>query len=283
MLKKSAAILTSALTLFGSTILVTDSAHASTLERNSETASADRARVKQQRINETIAAYAGLHPNDYIGLDEVAQAAGSDPLAFAVTGSSETVGAAEAQKLSTSSDTITTLTTIPGDAFKVTGYWSRVSDSDGLSLSWFANWDFKTNYRKGGNPYDGFGLAVKDLTSSCWTREGDGIWAYSDLNVNQSHRAWLKTADFDSSVFEVQDSSGADYVDHGGAWMAFHARKNCSGYGYGKAYFEHNIEGCKCGWSASINTGVFTLSYTGSDKPSPPLQKSTSLTKVSLN
>jgi hypothetical protein len=239
------------------------------------------------QVQEAIVSYSLAHPEDLIGINNAAVAAGGNPLTFMLDQGSrqKAVSAAEYQAAYDSAQSrqsrSSLASSIPTDAFAVSGYWSGVSDSDGFYLSFYGSYNFRNTFDDNGNPLDVFAVQTKSLTTSCYSHEGDDAWVQDETNHNRPERISRKLSDFDSAVFQIQDgtSLGITEVDHGTAYINYKLRNSkCEDSVYGKTYFEHNIDGCNCTWSVSIAAGAMNVSYSRSDPPAK-FQKSTSLIK----
>lgn len=237
------------------------------------------------RVLQAIRAYSMAHPDDYVGLSQAAVDAGGEPLVFSVAGADELLSAEQARDSETNAvdGQIAAVSSIPANAFEVSGYWSSVSDEDGLSIGYFGSYNFKPSYTSVGTPDDAFGVQTKNLTQACWTHEGDGGWVQAASGRDESAFLARKSADFDSAVYGVEDNAArsSQNVDHGTIYINYHLRANCSPVLYGRTYFEKNIDGCNCSWTAGITINGMSISYTGSDKPLVR-QKSSSLVKLEI-
>jgi hypothetical protein len=212
--------------------------------------------------------YAAAHPDDAVGLQAYAKTLGGDV-------------SASTDDQTTVPDTSFALAATASDGVTVSGFWVKVRDSDGLWYSWNGVSKFSGGDPGSSAPNDALAIQLKDITSSCFTNEGTSGSMVVNLlggkTATHNERVSIKNSDFDSTVFSVNDHANKNSFTVSGS-MYYKQRKQCEGWGYGKAYYEHNRDG-NGSWSAKVTVGVMELTYSGSDKPVAH-QESTGLVKV---
>ncbi|MEV6971073.1 hypothetical protein AB0M47_38830 [Hamadaea sp. NPDC051192] len=235
------------------------------------------------RVANAVKAWDAQHPHDYVGLNREIVKAGGDPVRFnfdKVGLANLTPEQAQAAYDNASRQFAAGEIGIESiSSFNVSGYWSHVVDTYGEWWSWYGSWDFTTN-ESTGNPTDAMAVQTRDISSSCWKMDGDDGWLYNAGGGLNSSLFDRRFSDFDSAVWNINDSWGQTYyVDHGTLYISY-KRLGCgSTVIYGKTFLEHNKSGCNCSWNFSITANVFSISYTGSDLPES-YQKSTTLTST---
>jgi hypothetical protein len=230
-------------------------------------------------------------PGDYSALTEAIVRSGGDQVRFSFPEAGLTdLSGAEADRLTaqarrTGSAKVGSpgkVTAIPATAFTVSSSWYHVQAQDGEWWNFNGNWDFQNKYLNGKAPDDAAGMATANMPSACFRLDTDTFFAAMVRGEDRSSRGYRKAVDFDSVVWGVQDRNELKVmnVDHGTVTMSYRRRTSgCSlEQARGKFYFEHNTDG-NASWTAAINIGALSLSYTGS--VGSKLQKSSALDYLS--
>ncbi len=220
-----------------------------------------------KRVGKAIAESWKNHPGDYEAAERASLAAGGDRLSVTFPGTYEKrFTAQEAQKIVKGDLAATVPYVVPTDAFEVSSVWTGAAGGIGYEkyTIYIGAWNFRDDFVNGSAPDDVSAVGID--FPSCFYLDSDGVELADYQNVDHSDLAWLSSQTANQSVWGVRDSTTGfkNLADHGTHTVNLkNPDGTCDPYKVKASYtYEHNQDGAG-GWSASVNLGIFSISYSG--------------------